>query len=320
MESKGFVWEFLFAGSEAERLGGELGAELTMDERLEGWCGIPHGGVAMGAVAELASQMFITGGSSDLPYPFTADFRWGGSRLRTGDAVTVRITPRPDGLEATMTPRGGQTPYLTAGFLFSSSAPGGSGAPMLPDEPFSRLERDLSPLPYYRNCFVCGSMRSAPGLHRQFFLLDSVTVGRWAVAVAGMSAADWDSFFLFLDRRGMVHPLALLALLDETLGWGGFLLSAQGGVTVRLRYRFFRPVRPDEQVVVFGRGERVRGNSPSRMLFWAEGCAAVLGRGGLGVPVVTASGQWMVRPELTEQMKTELQPRAWVSAMFGKAG
>ncbi|MCX7635879.1 MAG: hotdog fold thioesterase, partial [Syntrophales bacterium] len=289
-----------------------------MDDRLEGWLGIPHGGVAMGAVTEGAALLRAAAGLVDIPYPFTASFRWGGPRLRTGDAVTIRLSPGEGSLEGTVTPLGSQVPYLTAALAFAPSELDTTGEVPLPAVPFSALEGDLTPLPYYRNCFVCGVSRHAPGLRRQFFWLDTPQTGPWAVAPAGLTTADQDSFFLFLDRHGMVHPLALLALLDETLGWGGFMLASQGGGTVRLHYRFYRPIGPAEKIVVFGRGERVRGNTPARMLFWAAGTAAVLGRGGRYEPVVTASGQWMVLPELTEQMRTELRPPAWVPIIFGQ--
>jgi hypothetical protein len=113
-----------------------------------------------------------------------------------------------------------------------------------------------------------------------------------------------------------MHPIALLALIDETMGWAGFMASACAGVTVRIGYTFYRDIHVDEPIVVFGRGEKVRGNVHSRLLYWASGGAAVIGKDGKLEIVVAASGQWFGVPELTEQMKVELQPKELTERAF----
>jgi len=308
----GFVTSFLFREGETGRDEGGPWARVVMDDRMEGWLGIPHGGVAMGMVATLAGVLRPGPAGGTLPYPFTAEFRWGGPRLRTGDEVTVRVGAAGEGIGGEVVPVGGTSPYLRASLAFGVPVAGGTGDADAPPFPAG----DLTPLPHYRNCFVCGVGRRAPGLWRRFYHLPSPGGAGWVLSPVGGEETDRRSFYLFLDGDGTVHPLALLALIDETLGWGGFLITRQGAVTVRLRFVFHRPVPAGAQIVVFGRGGEVRGRSPSRMLFTAEGGAAVRRSGGVTETCVTAAGQWMVLPELTDQMRRELIPPDNAAAAF----
>jgi hypothetical protein len=112
---------------------------------------------------------------------------------------------------------------------------------------------------------------------------------------------------LRFERGGRVHPVVLLALVDETMGWGGFMNYASGAVTVRLDATLHRDLALGEKFIVFGRGERVRGKG-SRMLYWTSGGIAAVGKGGAIETVMTSSGQFFGVPELTEQMRRELIP------------
>ena len=80
---------------------------------------------------------------------------------------------------------------------------------------------------------------------------------------------DKNTFFLF-ERNGFIHPMGLMAVLDETMGWGGFFASSNGGVSVRLNYKLLRRIGVNEKMVFFGRGEKVMGRIDKRMLFWAS--------------------------------------------------
>ena len=101
-----------------------------------------------------------------------------------------------------------------------------------------------------------------------------------------------------------------MAVLDETMGWGGFFASANGGVSVRLNYRILRKIGVDEKLVFFGRGEKVMGKIDKRMLFWASGCGVVVTGDGSFETVVESSGQWYAMAALTEQMRKELIPES----------
>jgi hypothetical protein len=72
--------------------------------------------------------------------------------------------------------------------------------------------------------------------------------------------------------------------------------------------------------LVFGRGEKIRGNNASRLLFWASGGAAAVCGNGILEPVVVASGQYMGVGALTEQMRQELLPAELTRRAFQLAG
>lgn len=117
-----------------------------------------------------------------------------------------------------------------------------------------------------------------------------------------------------------MHPVAFLSLLDETMGWAGFMCSASGGVSVRLSYTFYRPVSVAERLVFIARGEKVRGRGASRILFWASGGAASVGQDGSFEVLATAVGQFLGVPDLTDQMRKELIPREWARRVFELSG
>jgi acyl-coenzyme A thioesterase PaaI-like protein len=313
---KDFVREFLFGDAGITRDGAGVRSEIVMDLRTEGWIGIPHGGISMGAIADLFESLHETRNARGLPYPVTMNIRMGGSRLRTGETVHVAVAPEGEGAKGIVSVRGSEMPYLEADITRGFGPETSEAQPCLPSS-FDRLEGALSALPFYRNCFVCGIDRSHPGLKRKFQLFEAARQNRVVVSCAGFDAADMDTVHRF-ERGGRVHPVALMALVDETMGWAGFMNYASGAVTVRLSATLHREIILGEKFVVFGRGERVRGTG-SRMLFWASGGIAVVGQGGAFETVVTASSQFLGVPALTEQMRTELIPQELTRRAFAIA-
>lgn len=305
---------FLFGAAPVQTEGDSVRTEMLMDLRTEGWMGIPHGGIGMAAMAELGSYL----NSGSLPYPFTADYRLGGSRLRVGDAVRIELTRGGSGITGHMTPQGADAPYLTAE-LFSSGPITQDAAALKPylPERFAAMEERLLPLPYYKNCFVCGVERRDPGLKRKFNILDGPPV-KPVVSLAGFDPEDGATFYLF-QRDGVLHPLPLFALLDEAIGWAGFMMSGSGAVTTRMGYSFFRPVRASERIVVLARGDKLR-KTATRVMFWASGVAAAVTADGSFEVVAAASGQYLGMPELTEQMRIELMPQELTLRAFELAG
>jgi hypothetical protein len=241
------------------------------------------------------------------------NIRMGGSRLRTGETVHVAVAPEREGAKGIVSVRGSETPYLEADIMKGPGPEISEALPCLPSS-FDRLGRSLSPLPFYRNCFVCGIDRSHPGLKRKFQLFGAARQNRVVVSCTGFDVGDRETVHRF-QRDGRVHPVVLMALVDETMGWAGFMNYASGAVTVRLSTTLQRDIGVDEKFVVFGRGERVRGKG-SRMLFWASGGIAVVGKGGAFETVVTASGQFLGVPALTEQMRTQLIPQELTQRAF----
>jgi hypothetical protein len=288
-----------------------------MDERLEGWIGIPHGGISMGIMMDLAMTLDAYPRRDDLRYPVSADFRLAGTSIRIGDLLHFEVLPCPGGAEGSATVERDPIPYMTSSIRYGESN-GGHGrafSAFMPEKCGDSLN-ELALLPSYSNCFVCGVDRSHPSLKRQFRLWDSPD--KMVVSSAGFSDADRDSFYRF-SRDGLLHPLPFLALLDEILGWGGFLISGSGAVTVGIDFTFYRPVSCDEKLLFFGRGDRVRGRTSSRLLYWASGGAAAVGEDGRLEMVVSASGQWYGVQDLTRQMRSSLLPRTLMEKVFALA-
>jgi len=304
-----FMRDFLYGSSETHRHDqrDEIRTSIMMDERTEGWIGIPHGGIGMGIMTDLAMALNNFPHDDKRRFPVSADFRLGGASLKIGDLLRFEVTATVGGAKGEATVDDDSLPYLSASIDYEKDDQGQRNlfASFLPAHA-DDVMGSLSLLPSYRKCFVCGFKRHHPGLRRQFY--------RWenrqniVVAHAGFNREDAETFYRF-QRQDQLHPLPFLALLDETLGWGGFLISASGAVTVRIAYTFYRPVSMKEKLIFFGRGERVRGKGGSRLMFWASGGAAAVKDDGRLEMVVSASGQWFGVPDLTEQMKTSLLPK-----------
>ena len=320
-DSRNFVRTFLFGDSDVHEDGKCVRAGLLMDLCTEGWVGIPHGGIGMGAIMELAMMLGNYPQNAESLYPLSADFRMGGSSVKIGDSLIVEVSEAEGGAVGRISAERDLSPYVSASIRYRDAAshrrdlvasyiPGG----------ISDIENQLMPLPHYKNCFVCGVGRSHPGLKRSFHFLDSNESSRKiVVSTVGFDTRDSEAFYLF-QRNNIIHPIASLALLDETMGWAGFMASASGAVTVRISYTLYRDIRVGERVVAFGRCDKVRGNAGSRLLFWASGGAAAVNKDGILETVIAASGQWLGVPELTRQMKIELMPKELTERAFRIAG
>jgi hypothetical protein len=308
-----FVREFLFRPSDVQQDGVSIKAVLRMDENKEGWMGIPHGGIGMGALMELIMMLpdYPTGENS--LYPLIMEFRMGGSSVKVGDVLDVTVSPIQGGAEGVMVNGDETFPYISATVCYGKDEPQRQNliASYLPDS-FLAVEKHLIELPYYKNCYVCGVDRAQPGLKRRFYLVPEKNPGKFLVATTtGFASEDAVTFGRF-QQNGWIHPIAPLAILDETMGWAGFLSSSSGAVTVLISYTFYRPIQSGEKIVFFGRSERVRGRPRARVMFWASGGAAVVDDKGKLEMVIAAQGQWMGMPELTEQMHRELIPKGMI--------
>ncbi|HEX7535338.1 MAG TPA: hypothetical protein VF343_08775 [Syntrophales bacterium] len=319
-DSQNFVRTFLFGDSNVHKDGKCVRAGLLMDQRTEGWVGIPHGGIGMGAIMELAMMLDNYPKNAGSLYPLTVDFRMGGSSVRIGDRLIAEVSEREGGAAGIISRAPDSPPYISASIRYRDAGhhKGDLSAPYIPDG-ISGIENKLIPLPYYKNCFVCGVGRSHPGLKRRFYLLNTKQSEKIVVSTVGFNTLDSETFYLF-QRISITHPIASLALLDETLGWAGFMASASGGLTVRISYTIYRDIHVGERFVVFGHGDKVKGDIGSRMLLWASGGAVAVNKDGFFETIIAASGQWLGVPELTRQMKTELMPKELTEQAFRFAG
>ena len=60
----------------------------------------------------------------------------------------------------------------------------------------------------------------------------------------------------------------------------------------------------------------MKGKIDKRMFFWASGCGAVMRDDGTFEVVAVSSGQWYAVKALTEQMRSELIPKAQNEKIF----
>jgi len=318
-DRQNFVRRFLFGDAAVERGDGCLRTDLLMDARTEGWIGIPHGGIGMGAIMELATMLDSYPRNAERRYPMSLEFRMGGPSVRIGDRLSVEVAEREKGAEGEIFATRDDFPYIAASIKYGDPGPHGEDPlPACIPGSFSDIEDRLTPLPYYINCFVCGVGRTHPGLARRFYFLDGGALKGTVVSLAGFDLADSRSISRF-QKDGCIHPIATLALMDETLGWGGFMIAASGAVTVRISYTLHRDIMAGERFVVCGRGDRVRGKG-ARMMFWASGALASVRSDGSLETAITASGQWLGVPELTRQMREELIPKELTEQAFLAAG
>jgi hypothetical protein len=317
-DAQDFVRTFLFGDSNVHNDGKCVRAGLLMDQRTEGWVGIPHGGIGMGAIMELAMMLDNYPKNAGSLYPLSVDFRMGGSSARIGDRLIAEVSEGEGGAGGIISVAPDTPRYVSASIRYRDAGSHKKDlfASYIPDR-FSDIENKLTPLPYYKNCFVCGIERSHPGLKRRFYLLDTKQSEKIVVSTVG--SRDGEAFYLF-QRNNIIHPIALLALSDETLGWAGFMASGSGGLTVRISYTLYRDIRVGERLVIFGRGDKVKGDIGSRLLLWASGGAAAVNEDGFFETVIGTSGQWLGVPELTRQMKIELMPKELTERAFRFAG
>ncbi len=95
------------------------------------------------------------------------------------------------------------------------------------------------PLPYYRQCFVCGEPR----------------LGRLGVRfkkVNNTVRATFTPTEKHVGYPGIVHGGILTALLDEAMVWAVFAASGQFAVSVELTVRFLKPLVPGQTVHIVG--------------------------------------------------------------------
>ena len=119
-----FVHSFLFQNNSITRDGKTVSAAMVMDSGKEGWVGIPHGGIGMGAIAELIPGIGVADDDrKSIQYPMSSSFRMGGSEARVGDRVKILAAPSDAGISGRITVEGTEMPYITGDFSFGDQAP-----------------------------------------------------------------------------------------------------------------------------------------------------------------------------------------------------
>jgi hypothetical protein len=153
-------------------------------------------------------------------------------------------------------------------------------------------ERDGIPLPFYRDCLVCGTEREFPGLKRRFYLAPPPAV-KTVITRAGSGEGDKESFDRF-QVAGILHPVAPWPFWMNPGLWR-FHAGCPGGVTGP--HPLFVPgggFRAGEPLNFLGRGHRKRVQPPRACSSGVRAVAAAVHPRGRLEPVSTAAGQFMV--------------------------
>lgn len=310
---------FLIEGPPQDCPGG-LTVETCFSEAHQGWIQVPHGGIGMALVLELARSQAPDGAGYFIDYPFRGSFRWGGPVVSIGEKVAISIEPQAGGIRGGIWKAGGQDsfPYLSAVLISCAVEPEtvSSRALSLVEALGTDLKNKAFQLPRYRECFVCGVERQAPGLRSTFYLIQHEQNNTNGVfSFHGLDPDDEDNFYWLRISDKELHPGVVASVMDEVMGWSGFVTCKQGGVTVKIEIDFLRPVSPGERLLCCGRCTHVKGRDPRRQFWFSEAMVIPL-LGDDHVPVAVGRGQWLTVPMLTEEMKSNLLPRSAVSDLF----
>lgn len=309
----------LFIRTPIEKKGLQAYATVQLDSRYQGWLELPHGGVLMSMLLELAHRGLARPVFHPDNYPLNTSFRLGGPSLLLDQTVKIAVEQKEDEILGWVKKDPNFPPSLTSKIIPGrSDASTNLGNLDLLARAMDKSGRDTRnraiPLPYTRSCFVCGSERKEPGLSRRFYCLETEET-RIAFTFMGLDPDDQEKLSRFCLADGQFHPGTLAAIVDETLGWAGFLHTRQGGVTVRLEMDLFRPVEPGEKMLCFGACSGTRGKGGNRLLWYAEGGIIPMGEEE-PFPIMLARGQWLAVPKLTEEMKAHLIPSEWTNRWF----
>jgi len=289
---------FLFEGPELT--GATASARMVVERRHEGWPGIPHGGVGIISLMELADH--LDGWMSR--HPWRADFRFGGDPIGIGSRVSVTAAGAGDECRGRMSPDNCRHDYLTGVVRASSGGEFNEAAGRISTllaRPVSARNTFSIPLFSEKILFACeGQGRNS----RRFFEIRETEGGPSYLAAMcgeGMGRMRCDE----LNRSGdVVHPGVLAAMLDETLGWAGFVHAWQGGLTVEFQAIFARAVRPDERIYTVGVCTGMRGSHRKKLVECEGAVIALSGEG--EVPVIYARGRWLTTTEFKDRMLRHL--------------
>lgn len=288
---------------------GSWGSEIVFENHHEGFIGIPHGGVAMGLCLDLWRNL------PGAQYPVKVSFRFAGTGISIGDKAILEVEGASgfdqQSRAIKITKLGDRKPYLTATFK-----------PLDDDfceSPSSMPSNEFRPLPYYKNCLVCGHHRAVVGLKRQF-RYHEVGQDKMVTVVWGQNDEDLDRAKFFLIGENELHPFVLIAIFDENTAWGGFMETRRGGLSVKLDFLIRRPVQSTEKLLFIGRPAGIRGASSSPRFFSARG--EILSLSDPKSPEVVAHGwgEWVVLKQYTEQIRNNLIPKSDVEWLFGPYG
>lgn len=294
---------FLF--SDWERTGDGVRTRMKIERRHEGWPGIPHGGVGMTSIIELADLA----DPSLFDQEWRADFRFGGDRLGVGDEVTAEIAGDEGLWDGSIYRPGGDHPYLRASLCKVTGGLARDEREMMEALLAEPVKTESSfTIPVFSDRIIFRKRFQSLHTRRVFEFRETRTGRIYTECLHEGESGSMQCTEMNTISQSRVHPGAIIAIMDETLAWAGFLTVWQGGVTVELSVHFAGPVFLDDRIFSVGFCSGVKGRHRRKIVSCGGGVFAV--RGSRFVPIVTVSGRWLTDPEYKEKMLGYIVPEA----------
>lgn len=280
--------------------------EMVFGSGHEGWEGIPHGGVAMAALLDLADHCWLRVKGVNLSYPITVEWRFADA-VAIGDKVHLKAkVVAEDTINLSMQRQDSAKIYLLAELKVEAE---------FPEIDFSLVDPQIllqnggrhQALAVYDNCFVCGRKRQQPGLQRRFFKAvntDSQVESDYSAVIVHFGEAQANVNVRlaasFQQAPDQLHPGVLAALLDELCGWSGVLAGDLYGYTVRFKLNIKRLPSINDEFFGLSPAPKVRGRGVRQFYFPTGALYQKKSDGRLEV-IASASGQWLAREQLRQQ-------------------
>jgi acyl-coenzyme A thioesterase PaaI-like protein len=280
-------------------------SEMHFGSQHEGWQGIPHGGVAMTALLDLADHCWLRRRGKNLSYPVAVEWRF-ADVVAIGDIMLLIAEIKDnDTIFLSMQRRGSEKIYLKAEVRVGAEL---HKVDFTPPDPrvFFEPGAGHQALAVYDNCFVCGPKRQQPGLRRRFFktvIKADNHAGQDTPAVIvrfGGAAEKPQLAAAFQQAPGRLHPGVLAALLDELCGWSGILAGDLYGYTVRFHLDIKRLPQRDEEFFGFSPTPAVKGRG-ARQFYLPQGVLYRKKEDDSLEIIAGARGQWLAKEELRQQ-------------------
>lgn len=288
---------------EARPAPGGLEASFVIEVKHEGWPGIPHGGVGMTSIVELANLF----DESSTQFPWRADFRFGGERIVTSESVRAALSREGDLYRGIVEKNGEGQPYLVGTITRrrESALDGECGSLVrLLKQPVKN--KASFRIPVFSDKIIYQKSHQSAHTQRVFEIRDTRDGRSYMVSYHGGLKKFLRCTGMNAMEKDFVHPGALITMLDETLGWAGFLTVWQGGVTVNLSVYFKKPVLLSDAIIVVGLCGGVEGRFRRKMVYCSGGIFARRGR--RIVPLVFAQGRWLTNPDFKDKMLRYIIP------------
>lgn len=286
-----------------KKSGNTISASQKITSKHEGWPGIPHGGLSISALIELADFY----GNISSNYPIHGTFRFGGGQLFTGDTVDILVTREGNSYNGTINKVQKKNIYLrgdiTKGSIGEFTDEESEISELIQ---LSSKSKSSFKIPDFANRIVFNNKYRSTHQRRIFELRE--LFDKRIYILCSFQDRNGRTHCKELNRikPDQIHPGTLVTLLDETMGWAGFLTAWQGGLTVDLHVHLLRPIHPDENIISYGICDNIRGLYNKKLVTCTGGVFSLKEK--RYEPVAYAKGRWLTIQGFKEKMLKSIIP------------